>query len=288
MRPLYVLVFCLLYTTRLFTQTDLLNGSFESYSVAANNTDTLPLNWTVTQFGGATSSQAVSGSKAAVVWNWYYYGKGILVNGKGDITSGKKTGTPINFKPTALVGQYRYVAGSTQTLNDSALAYVHLLKFNPQTKNRDTLGGGLLKLANSPVYQSFQLPIIYSTTGMPDTVVVRFISSEKGFCDNASDGNCLYLYIDDLKLINPSVGIEQQLDMKTEALFPTIAHEKINLNTHFFESSPIYIYSSQGKLLRSVSFDKAQIITIPVDDLTPGLYFVLDNKKSILCKFIKA
>lgn len=287
MKTLALLVVCLMSTQGTFGQLDLINGSFESYSVATNNTDTLPTQWTMSQFGGRLSSNAKSGSKAAVVWNWYYYGKGILFNGKGDVATGKNAGTPINFKPTALTGQFKYLPGNVFSVGDSGNVSVCLVRYNAQLSRRDTVGRGTLKFGPTNAYQYFQVPIAYSSNALPDTVIARFESSEKGFCASSSDGNCLYLYVDDLKLTNPTTGITATLTLTPPLLYPTPCQDKLIIDASGSIQSPFFIFSAQGKMVHAAHFTSAERFEIQVSDWPSGIYYLRDSEGKVAAKFIK-
>lgn len=213
-------------------QQNLINGNFEDTVIIndhiLNIHDTVAAYWTGSGFGYGLSNDATEGSTAAYVWNWYYYAKGTLTN--GDANFPQQGGTPINFRPDALTGSYKYIIGDVQTTGDSGIATVCLTKFNTVTQQRDTVGFGTKKLGPESSYKTFHVEINYRNSEQPDTVTVTFLSSENGFCSNQSDGNCLFLYIDDLNLINGSIGINESISLNLPTIYPNPAQDILTVS----------------------------------------------------------
>lgn len=169
------------------------NGGFEdSVQVSGGY---IPADWTVDGFGFGYTNDAHSGSKAASIWNWYYYSRGWIVNGvtQSGFSGG---GMPVISNPSVLNGWYKYVYGDNQGAADSAV--VEVLVSNAAF---DTLAWSVLHLGPTATYEPFSMPIQYRVFGeTADTAMVRFKSSINGFCSNASNGTCLYLTVDDLQM----------------------------------------------------------------------------------------
>ena len=99
---------------------ELPNASFEDW---ADSAKTRPTGWTVSPFGAGRSADAVTGSSAMSIWNWYCYGKGTLASAP----------IPFQHSPTAggvffLRGLYKYIlgqnGGSGHGADDSAVVNV--------------------------------------------------------------------------------------------------------------------------------------------------------------------
>jgi hypothetical protein len=166
--------------------------------------------WWGGPFGSSKVDDAHSGRYAASVWNWYFYAMGYIITGPtgawyNDLV---RAGVPISYKPTRLTGYYRYVLGKNggnSDGNDSAVVYVMLKRYNPQTMQPDTIGFVKKLLGPTASYIPFTVDIRDYAPGVdPDSVVICFVSSEKGFCNNESEGTCCYLSIDDIQLSTSS------------------------------------------------------------------------------------
>lgn len=250
------------------------NGNFEDTLLVPNQSgfDTLPRNWSTSAFGAGATADAASGKHAAYIWNWYYYAKGVLTNGKS--TQPGKGGYPINFKPSGLNGFYKYLPGNAGTTNDSAVVYIVLTKHNASTHLRDTVGSGTKKFPAQSSYKAFQVPINYLSSAQPDTVSITFYSSLSGFCSNSSSGNCLFFYVDDLTLTNPATGIQSHVELNAPEVYPNPADDLVYIENT--ETGPVQVnlYASDGHLLRSSKIESNTKETVNLSALPRGVYFI--------------
>ena len=101
-----------------------------------------------------------------------------------------ESGQPINFRPSALKGWFKYSPLSA----DNCDINVTLTKWNVGTGQRDTIGGGLFHETNTvSTYTEFTAPISYINNQIPDTAIVILLSSNP----DAPVENSV-LYVDDL------------------------------------------------------------------------------------------
>jgi hypothetical protein len=102
---------------------------------------------------------------------------------------------------------------------------VALTRFNINTSQRDTVGYGVKKLGPEADYIAFSVTINELSSLMPDTVSVKFESSENGFCNPQGNTTCLYFYIDDIELTDIETGIKESLSLLPKLkVFPNPAN----------------------------------------------------------------
>lgn len=277
-----LLIFAILQAA---AQQTLFNGSFEDTLLVAppGVNGARPQGWRMGTFGAKLSPDAMSGKFAAAIWNWYYYGKGTLINGSNTSNASYNAGTPISFRPDKLTGNFKYIAGNNGGASDSAIVHVSLVKFNPATYLRDTLGSGQHKFPLTSTYQPFQVNITYSTSTQPDTIVVEFQSSIRGFCDANSDGNCLYLYVDDLAVVNSVTGIGEPIQLAARGVYPNPASDRLHVDG-IDNAEEILLISSTGQLIRDLKMvdHSLDISTIP-----EGLYILRIGSSGRTERFVK-
>lgn len=182
------------------------NPDFEDSVLVTGNYE--PRYWTNDSFGFAYTNDAHSGSKAAQIWNWYYYARAYLVNGyaPGGFFGG---GMPVTSNPSVLSGWYKYEYGLNDGAADSAV--VQVLVTNAAD---DTLAWVEKHLGPASSYTEFTVPIEYRVLQQTaDTMVIRFLSSVAGFCSNSSSGECLYFTVDDLE-VNTILGTSERMDFE--------------------------------------------------------------------------
>lgn len=230
--------------------------SFEKWDSV--ETVELPPGWYGGQFGSGKVESAHSGRYAASVWNWYYYAKGYLITGpRGtwfvDLAA---AGVPIDYKPTKLTGYYRYDLGRNQRKNDSAVAYVMLKRYNPETGKRDTIGFAKKLLGPAAAYTPFTVDIRdYAPGILPDSITLAFVSSDSGFCEGESDGNCCYLSIDDIQLsLSSGVSYDARPLFDAARVYPTPLRSsgRIEWSARAGTSYTLRLYSVSGALVRTV------------------------------------
>lgn len=247
----------------------------------------LPVGWRGSPFGVSKSAHAREGKFAASVWNWYYYGKGYLMNGSGeafwlDLDRG---GTPITWKPVTLTGYYRYNTDSNLRENVSGIVAVMLKRWNPQTERPDTIGFAEQRLSPSPTFQPFTLTIPdYAPGMMPDSIVIAIISSDSCFCA-AESGNCCYLTVDDLRLSSAS-GVENSVAdlFSTVHVLPNQVVEGRGNLVQWSSSSTgpftLRLISTEGKIVHTITMIEGTEINIQPDNLPTGKYLIeVQNSK---------
>ena len=242
------------------------NGGFEDSVMVSNGY--IPSNWSVDGFGFGYSNDAHSGSKAAQIWNWYYYARGWVVNGVS-ITGYDGSGMPVTANPSVLNGWYKYEYGENQGAADSAV--VEVLVSNA---NYDTLAYSTMRLGPASTYTQFSLPITYLVIGeMADSARIRFQSSVAGFCSNASNGTCLYLTVDDLQM-ETITGVAATMDFEPKvSLAPNPSNGELRIVDGGNDIYPctLEILDLMGRLVFSESLQPTNDSAIRTG-LPPGNY----------------
>lgn len=270
------------------------NPDFES--TTSGSTGTIPVNWVIgSSYGAGLSTDAHSGTNAIQVWNWYFYGPGYVSNGSSATGFGLPTpgepflynGEPISFKPFALTGFYKYDTTLNGGAIDSGIVQITLSKYNISTGLRESVGFGEVRLPVINNYTSFNVPINYSSTLVPDTVVVAIRSSVNGFCSTSSSGTCLYLTVDDLALSTSSGTVEWDDKDLDSRVYPNpasnfITIENLDLNASMYQCN---ITNAMGQWQTTTSILN-NTTTINVEGFKPGLYFyyLMDQQGEIHCQ----
>jgi hypothetical protein len=256
-----------------------INGEFEQWGMV-NDRD-LPFGWSGSSFGVGKVEGGNSGSFAASVWNWYYYGKGVLMlgeNGDGmNIPYLDRTGVPISFKPTRLTGYYKYRLGVTHDGTvDSAMIVLLLKKFNPATRTCDTVGYATGYLMAAEEYTPFTIDIIDAAPGVqPDSIALAFVSSATGMCHIQGDGTCYYLSVDDVRL-SASSGVSYGLnELLPEArVYPNPARGSVHVEWGENLERPhrLRVYGLSGRLVREIEGINGSNTSLDGTGLPPGEY----------------
>ncbi len=255
------------------SQAQIVNGGFEDLN------DTLAADWYTGDFGaGLKTSYVQSGTYAFAVWNWYNYSKGFAVNGEiqgSQFGQMPGSGTPSTEKALRLTGYYYYDTTGTDTNNDSALITVSYRLWDATNSRYDTVAFGISYLlptaGNSPV--AFSMPINDLAVGIdPDTVLIFIQSSLNGFCDVSGSGNCLYLYVDDLKLENTTGAVDVMGQFSQLQLHPNPTSSIITIKAAS-DNTEFRLYNIAGALVHTATLSQGTN-HIDVSAYPAGMYVV--------------
>ncbi len=264
------------------SQAQVVNGNFEDLN------DTLPTNWYMGDFGsGLKTSYVQTGTYALAVWNWYYYAKGFVVNGDKDaLQFGQMqgSGTPTTEKALRLTGYYYYDTTGKGTNIDTALITVAYRKWDSTNLVYDTVALGVKHLlattGGAPI--AFSVPIVDLAPGIePDTVLIYIQSSLDGFCDVSGNGNCLYLYVDDLKLETTTGIIDAMGGFNQTKMYPNPTNDAITVmaETH---NTQFQLYDLAGKLVNTANLNQGDN-KLSLSAIPAGIYMAVltENGKVI-------
>jgi hypothetical protein len=264
--------FLLTFFLSIQTYSQVLNGSFETTIVAQNpwvpTFDTIAQYWMpLGMFGGELVNDAADGNKAVKIWSWYFgqsnttleYGAHYYIMGH-----------PNTQRPLALSGQYKFhQVNSNNGVKDSALAQVFFSKHNPITHKRDTIGGGEIRLGEQQNYTGFSIPVSFSSSAIPDTLLISFRSSFNQWtnCNMDGNGNCNYLYLDKLAFVMP-VGMNEE-EVLPARIYPNPFSDVVK--TVEVLAGEYRVFNSLGVLVHQGTFTGE---LIDLSELSPGIYFL--------------
>jgi len=206
-----------------------------------------------------------------------------LTNGKflsNQYGSSVVGGTPFNLSADTLTGYYEYMPSGLDT------GVIAILCEN----SGNLIGGNFYSFLAAPTWTYFEVPL--SLTTAPDTMMVN-ISATNNFNGTAGPST---LYLDDLQLKSQphTAGISNSLKNNFGvSAFPDPAKDQLNIR---FEGNVpgefgLKIFNSEGRLMIDNQFNSGiSSITIPIDQLSAGLYFyeINANGSSVRNKFVKS
>jgi hypothetical protein len=270
---IYILTLLVALFLPIASQAQIVNGDFEDLN------DTLAADWYMDDFGsGLKISYVQSGTYALAVWNWYYYGKGFVVNGETQASQFGQmqgSGTPSTEKALRLTGYYYYDTTGTDTNIDSALITVSYRLWDATNSKYDTVAFGITYLlptaGSSPV--AFSVPIVDLAPSVdPDTVLIYIQSSLNGFCDASGSGNCLYLYVDDLKLENTTGVVDVMGQFSQLQLHPNPTSNIVTIKAAN-DDTECHLYHISGALVHTATLSQGDN-HIDVSTYPAGMYVV--------------
>jgi hypothetical protein len=281
------IILLILFVNAGFAQ--LSNGNFESIYTNTTTTKTFFNSWNGVVYGSDTSSVSKSGNYAAKVWTWYYYSPGYMSYGASLNSLDKLMGggLPISAKPIAINGFYKFDSVNVMT-KDSAFIFLALKKWNITTNKRDTIAFCWKKLPTANVYTPFSFIIPYiNSTLQPDSMVLIFATDDsylsssgnsvKNACNNSSNGNCAYFYIDDLTLSGPAGLTDIYGNKLATGVYPNPASGEIKIKFNKFISltdEPIFIlYNVAGQKIFETKEIDGHELKLDTKVLRDGVYF---------------
>jgi hypothetical protein len=208
---------------------------------------------------------------------------GIAVSGMLDMSTLKPlSGFAYNQRPTALTGNWKYMAASA---NDAGSIKVYFTKWNTVMNMRDTIGMGLSELGGMQMtWTNFSVSITFINSANPDTCII--ILSASGNTPEAYS----YLYVDNLDFAGVT-GIDDIETTGSFSVYPNPANNYINLDLSGFKSAAeiIQIADIQGKVVWSEKAKNTLRQTIYLNQLSTGEYFLLitSQKGTAIQKIIK-
>lgn len=166
---------------------------------------------------------------------------------------------PVNKKPLYLNFAYKAVRVNT----DSSQIKV-IMK-----KGTAVIGSATLNIYTSvTAFKNFALPIVYTTTDIPDKAEIYLHSDKAG---KEAYGN--KLWVDKLSFSDVLVSIDEQKTTEQEiSLFPNPAQDKISLKGNHWLNGQLYVIRDiSGKALLQGSISDN---SIDIAQLSSGLYLV--------------
>ncbi|WP_223605775.1 T9SS type A sorting domain-containing protein [Chryseobacterium sp. OSA05B] len=266
------------------------NLDFENWENPISSVNNRPTGWiwsnsSITDpaffFYFPPATDSYTGNYALKLGVWYNYTKDVAI----------KT-SPINFRPSALKGYYKYVenliSGPNGMVTDMAKATVLLTKnINNQAV---TVGSGTIDLQSSGVYQQFTVVVNYISADIPDTITITLDPSllrrdpDSDFQADG-DGTASFFTVDNLSLVTGALGVnDHSKSINSLTIYPNPAVDFIHIPNY---KGGVSICDLTGKLVLSNSQVVNELVAI--DFLKPGLYILKlsDEGTGKTVKFVK-
>lgn len=197
--------------------------------------------------------------------------RGFIVNGNHCFTDEngfidfKKGGAPFPFRPSHLSGYYKFEAPESPA-GDFGKAIVLLKKYNRTTRTIDTIGYAESKteLAPGAEWASFELPIRYLSSAIPDSIVVLFFSSTEAKGPTT-------LWLDELFFQYETTARNPFPSAARDTLYPNPTSGKVFLSTEDNRQKEFKLFDAKGALIKSGICIKE----IDFSLLENGLYLLL-------------
>lgn len=200
MKSLFIISVFILFNASIIAQQQIPNSNFETWT----NNEAMPwhsaFNLGITLYTAEQSSDSYQGNSAAKLTSQSYFGQfvpGLITLGEVDLINQTLTGgTPYTDRPDGISFFFKYEPSGIDTMLFGAF----LTKWNAVNLSTDTIG--ITGYLNSDTYNNYteiELPFIYQSDEIPDTLNIIFTSS--GF--NGNDGS--NLYIDSISMLNGEV-----------------------------------------------------------------------------------
>lgn len=240
------------------------NGGFEQWTDQGNY-DT-PNDWTTLNVlaalgapaGASQSSTAAAGNYALQLQTVSFFGNiipGLAYLGDFntlDPLNGTKFGKPFVGRPLSLRGSYRY----TPVNGDVGGITIQLWRTNPATGKRDTIAEAELTadvLMNE--YAAFELPLVYTSDELPDSINLVLITSSTADEGGGSVGSTLL--VDGLELFYEPVGLSATYFTanSTAQLYPNPASRYLHIRCPLLLSATAHntanwiVYDAMGRLI---------------------------------------
>ena len=196
----------------------------------------------------------------------------------GDFTLGSTNyfrGWPFSSRPDKLKFWYKF----SNSGSDTALAFIGLSKW---TGSFNFIGIGTIAItSDASTYTLAEVPITYTSSVIPDTILIGFVSSSN---NNPTPGT--QLYIDDIYL-DYSTGISTLVRDSGFEVYPSITSGSFSVKDYSSNRNSILkITNTLGEIVyiqKSTGNDVYQIDT----HLRAGIYFVtLENESKKYSKKI--
>lgn len=277
------------------------NGSFEYWETNLNGNEE-PTGWTTDLYPRAQDGlpvpfekdpDAYTGSYAITLKNIVKIEEvgnsiavtgiyGYLMLGKFNSENDNLVGQPINERPIAISGYYKFNQGAplNSDIYDTAKIYVALSKWIPALNASDSLATASLQIYETKTeYTKFTLNLNYGDGSIPDTLVIFFSTGP----DTHDAFNGTSLTIDDLSyttVTGLSYPISNLYPVKT---YPNPAMTGVNFKDLPAESRFIIVKDLSGRTVKTLdlSSDNSSIET---SNLHSGMYLysVLGSEENVL------
>lgn len=180
-----------------------------------------------------------------------------------------RCGIPFPYRPTKLKGLYQFVDSTLIGMNFGRCV-VLLKKWNASTHQSDTIAFTDSQTDFTPAssWQNFEIPILYRSTQMPDSLVVVF------FANSRPDQQSVF-WLDELNFDYTGFEIEELRHSENGNVFPNPSSTLIS----FLIDVPIvdmHIFNDAGALLYQGTFQNP----VDISAFKPGVIFIQLQSKT--------
>ncbi len=185
---------------------------------------------------------------------------------------------PINMRPTALKGYYKYtdntvMDGSGNLIADTAQVSVYLTKWNASTSISDTLGVGMLDLGASDNYKDFSCKITYNSAEQPDSIHVFLDCSLVGRALSGAivmgSGVASFFTVDNLTLEGNALAVGSVEKQTKVTPYPNPTTGILHLNGF---SGKVTVLTMHGVKAAIINLNKGEDLSLA--QLVPGIYML--------------
>jgi hypothetical protein len=259
-----------------FTQTQLSNSGFENWTTDVSTSNEVPAApWkVVTEYAeepvyyittGAKTTDAKSGSFALQLKPYTEEGSNpVILSIDGNYTN-------FSSRPASFEGFYKFAPVG----GDAVKIIVQLIKTTSDPDAPEQVASGSIIISNvASAYTSFNVPITYFNTSIPDKVTVLFEMKNK----QTTEGTVFTL--DDLNFIYPSTVKKYEASLK-------MIHTSNGFARFYDETKKANwkVYDMSGKLL----YIKEAVDHIDIKHLSSGMYAIevlTEDENSLVLKVI--
>ena len=207
----------------------------------------------------------------------------IALSGKLDKTTFQpKSGFAYNQRPTALTGNWQYMAYG----NDQGFIAIAFTKWNTITNIRDTISTTYYLLPGMVMsWESFNIPITFTNPSNPDTCLIALSASSISLPVANS-----YLHIDNLNFSFETSIKENNNTVGSVKIYPNPVMEELRIELPENKNSTVINYrilNSLGEIIKtSINFKQNSINT---SNLPKGFYQIIIeiDGKQYFSKFVK-
>ncbi len=195
--------------------------------------------------------------------------RGFVINGNHFYTDSvgypdlKKCGIPFAYRPSKLIGHYKY-EDSSPSFNNYPEAIVLLKKYNPTTQLSDTIGFADITtpFVTTGTWRPFEMQINYYSNQVPDSIVVAFYSPPLGYVSTFWIDSLGFEFSSPTNLPENSIELGFiQIYQKENKIFISDAEKLVSVK----------IYSINGDLLIS---KENSLSEIDVSELSKGIFLI--------------
>ncbi len=246
-------------------------------SERVQNSGTAPHNaiimdWSASSHGILRTTDAHSGTYAAVIAMWYFGSKSILAYGSSSNVHTNIPKVQLNDKLYGVSGYYKYLRDSftvNDTLNKKMI--LHIATYKATTAGTLTeMSRDSILLGPVGTYQHFQLPVSYpNPSTVPDSVSIWFEAKGYGAtkCELSN-----FLYLDDLTFHFTPLSLKtNDLDLKLK-IYPNPSSDILNMEyDDDIRIQHIQLTDASGKVVKLFNINTK---TLSISDVAGGTYFL--------------